>query len=54
MPRVGLEPTIPMFERTNTFCDLDRAATVIGGKLYLYIYVGFEVLRAVVIKSSIV
>jgi hypothetical protein len=27
---VGLEPTIPMFERTKTFHDLDSAATVIG------------------------
>jgi hypothetical protein len=30
MPRVGFEPTIPMFERVKTFHVLDRAATVIG------------------------
>jgi hypothetical protein len=32
MPRVGLEPMTPAFERA-----LDRAATVIGS-LYLYLY----------------
>jgi hypothetical protein len=30
MPRVGLEPTTPVFERTRTVHGLDRAATVIG------------------------
>jgi hypothetical protein len=30
MPRVGFEPTIPVFERANTIHALDRAATVIG------------------------
>jgi hypothetical protein len=30
MPRVGLEPTIPVFERTKTVHASDRAATVIG------------------------
>jgi hypothetical protein len=30
MPRVGFEPTIPVFERAKTVHDLDRAATVIG------------------------
>jgi hypothetical protein len=30
MPRVGFEPTIPMFERAKTVHALDRAATVIG------------------------
>jgi hypothetical protein len=29
MPRVGLEPTIPAFERAKTVPALDRAATVI-------------------------
>jgi hypothetical protein len=29
MPRVGLEPTIPVFERAETVHALDRAATVI-------------------------
>jgi hypothetical protein len=33
MPRVGLEPTIPVFERTKTIHVLDRAATVIGHKV---------------------
>jgi hypothetical protein len=30
MPRVGFEPTIPVFERTKTVHALDRAATVMG------------------------
>jgi hypothetical protein len=30
MPRVGLEPTTPVFERAETVHALDRAATVIG------------------------
>jgi hypothetical protein len=28
MPREGVEPTIPVFERAKTFHALDRAATV--------------------------
>jgi hypothetical protein len=31
MPRVGFEPTIPVFERTKTVNALDLAATVTGG-----------------------
>jgi hypothetical protein len=30
MPRVGFEPTIPVFERAKTVHSLDRAATVIA------------------------
>jgi hypothetical protein len=30
MPRVGLEPTIPAFERPKTVHALERVATVIG------------------------
>jgi hypothetical protein len=30
MPRVGLEPMIPMFKREKAALALDRAATVIG------------------------
>jgi hypothetical protein len=33
MPRVGFEPTIPVFERPKTIHALDRAATVIGSML---------------------
>jgi hypothetical protein len=29
MPRVGFEPTIPVFEQSKTVHALDRAATVI-------------------------
>jgi hypothetical protein len=35
MPRVGLEPTIPVFERAKTVHALDRAANVIGVNLLL-------------------
>jgi hypothetical protein len=30
MPRMGLEPTIPVFERAKTVYALDCAVTVIG------------------------
>jgi hypothetical protein len=30
MPRVGFEPTIPVFELTKTVHVLERAVTVIG------------------------
>jgi hypothetical protein len=30
MSQMGLEPTIPVFERANTIYALDRATTVIG------------------------
>jgi hypothetical protein len=30
MPRLGFEPTIPVFERGRTFLALDRASTVIS------------------------
>jgi hypothetical protein len=32
MPRVGFEPTIPVFDREKTVNALDRADTVIGLK----------------------
>jgi hypothetical protein len=34
MPRLGFEPTIPVFERAKTFYALDRAAAVIGMLTY--------------------
>jgi hypothetical protein len=30
MPRMGFEPTIPVFERAKAFRALDRKASVIG------------------------
>jgi hypothetical protein len=30
MPRLGFEPTVPVFEEVKTVHALDRAATVIG------------------------
>jgi hypothetical protein len=30
MPQVGVEPTIPVFERAKTVHALDRAAIMIG------------------------
>jgi hypothetical protein len=38
MPRVGVEPTIPVFERTKTCHALDRVATIIGQTLNIVIY----------------
>jgi hypothetical protein len=32
MPRVGFEPTTPVFDRAKTIYALDRAATVVGRK----------------------
>jgi hypothetical protein len=34
MPQVGLEPTIPVFERAKTVHGSDRAATVTGSQRY--------------------
>jgi hypothetical protein len=34
MPRVGFEPTIPVFEREKKVHALDRAATVVGTNIY--------------------
>jgi hypothetical protein len=36
MPRVGFEPTIPMFERSKTVHALDREATAIGSHFLHY------------------
>jgi hypothetical protein len=36
MPRVGFEPTIPVFGRAKTFRTLDRAATVVGKEYICY------------------
>jgi hypothetical protein len=30
MPGIGFEPTVPFFERAETFNALDHSATVIG------------------------
>jgi hypothetical protein len=39
MPRVGFEPTIPVFERSKTVHALDSAVTVIGYlRLYIFEY----------------
>jgi hypothetical protein len=37
MPRLGLEPTIPEFERGKTVHALDRVATVIGNTLMVFV-----------------
>jgi hypothetical protein len=34
MPRLGFEPTIPVFERAKAVHALDRAATMIGCAQY--------------------
>jgi hypothetical protein len=38
MPRVGLEPTIPVFERVKTVHALDRAAIAIGFERFYAVY----------------
>jgi hypothetical protein len=35
MPRVGVEPTIPVFERAKAVHALDGATTVIGCRLHV-------------------
>jgi hypothetical protein len=35
MPRVGFEPTIPVFERAKPVHALDRAAAVIGSDVLI-------------------
>jgi hypothetical protein len=37
MPRVGFEPTIPVFERAKTVHELDFAATVIDDVSYNHV-----------------
>jgi hypothetical protein len=39
MPRVGFEPTIPVFELAKTFRVLDCADTVIGAFVFTFLYV---------------
>jgi hypothetical protein len=38
MPRVGFEPTIPVFEPSKIFRVLDRAATVTGSFILIALY----------------
>jgi hypothetical protein len=38
MPRVGFEPTTPVFERTKIFHALDRTTTVIGSENRTCVY----------------
>jgi hypothetical protein len=42
MPRVGLEPTTPVFERAKMVHALDCMATVIGGECNLAFYKYFN------------
>jgi hypothetical protein len=34
MPRLGFEPTTPVFERSKAVLAVDRAASVIGSRCY--------------------
>jgi hypothetical protein len=45
MPRLGVQPTIPLFERAKTFHTLDRAATVIG-KLLITNKINYRFMQA--------
>jgi hypothetical protein len=57
MPRVGFEPTIPVFERTKTVHALDRAATVIGRPQTLpagnsVVLIGIKLILSIVIYTT--
>jgi hypothetical protein len=41
MPRVGFEPTIPVFERAKTVHALDRATTVLCIRLLCITYINW-------------
>jgi hypothetical protein len=57
MPRVGFQPTIPVFERARTFRVLDRAVTVIGwpriGYCYCSAYVTQGTISCLVIHGAV-
>jgi hypothetical protein len=58
MPRVGFEPTTPVFEREKAVHTLDRTASVIGGEgLYCTIIYLFKtpyvVMETTLITDSI-
>jgi hypothetical protein len=41
MPRVGLEPEIPVFERSKTVRILDRATTELGCDIF-YLFISYR------------
>jgi hypothetical protein len=43
MPRVGLKPTIPVFEQVRAVHALDSAATVIGHYSIVWLYLLLEI-----------
>jgi hypothetical protein len=52
MPRMGFQPTIPVFERTKRVRTLDRAANVIGTFIvYTSIFGTFSVRRKLIMKG---
>jgi hypothetical protein len=59
MPLAGFEPTFPAFERAKTVHDLDRAATVIGGrcnyvliKIICYYYMGIKTTEVLIVAKD--
>jgi hypothetical protein len=50
MPRVGIEPTIPVFERAKTFHALDLSATVIS---YYLLIISFDVVQSDLLAGSL-
>jgi hypothetical protein len=58
MPRVGFEPTTPVFQRAKTVHALDRAATVIGKQTATfnkkYLVADRNVNRNVIVGSKVV
>jgi hypothetical protein len=60
MPRVGLEPTIPVFERAKTVYCFDSTATVIGSQMTMshkvmssLIFLFLYVLQRIVVSSRV-
>jgi hypothetical protein len=48
MPRVGFEPTIPVFERAKRVHALDRAVIEIGLSMYMMAVINFLVFSATI------
>jgi hypothetical protein len=53
MPRVGLEPTFPAFERAKTVHVLDRAANVIGSLMTCCMELIMEIVMSSTLESCL-
>jgi hypothetical protein len=52
VPRVGFEPTIPVFKRAKTVHELHRAATVIGARAFYRTEIGILPLQLQRLRHS--